>query len=188
MTHWNITSNVWNKYYCIFIWYISSFVYLCHRTGCTYSKTMLRMCTTWVLSSLGIRWFAMAASETTSDRPYWTWLHVRGRERWWTGRWNSQTGLIAGYWINCLKFQFFWNAGSMFCLLHHFPFHYWLCPQYLVCFFLLSCRGAIRNACQMLMILGLEGRSVYEEDFEAPFLEMSAEFFQVRERMSFLWL
>ena len=40
-------------------------------------------------------------------------------------------------------------------------------------------RGAIRNACQMLMILGLEGRSVYEEDFEAPFLEMSAEFFQV---------
>lgn len=42
-----------------------------------------------------------------------------------------------------------------------------------------STRGAIRNACQMLMILGLEGRSVYEEDFEAPFLEMSAEFFQV---------
>ncbi|XP_073216029.1 cullin-3 isoform X3 [Lepidochelys kempii] len=31
----------------------------------------------------------------------------------------------------------------------------------------------------MLMILGLEGRSVYEEDFEAPFLEMSAEFFQM---------
>lgn len=44
---------------------------------------------------------------------------------------------------------------------------------------LLCFRGAIRNACQMLMILGLEGRSVYEEDFEAPFLEMSAEFFQV---------
>uniref|UniRef100_A0A8C7JVU9 Cullin 3 n=1 Tax=Oncorhynchus kisutch TaxID=8019 RepID=A0A8C7JVU9_ONCKI len=40
-------------------------------------------------------------------------------------------------------------------------------------------RGAIRNACQMLMILGLEGRTVYEEDFEAPFLEMSAEFFQM---------
>lgn len=49
---------------------------------------------------------------------------------------------------------------------------------------LLSCRGAIRNACQMLMILGLEGRSVYEEDFEAPFLEMSAEFFQVCESFS----
>ncbi|RXN22959.1 cullin-3 isoform X1 [Labeo rohita] len=39
-------------------------------------------------------------------------------------------------------------------------------------------RGAIRNACQMLMVLGLEGRSVYEEDFEIPFLDMSAEFFQ----------
>lgn len=50
---------------------------------------------------------------------------------------------------------------------------------------LLSIRGAIRNACQMLMILGLEGRSVYEEDFEAPFLEMSAEFFQVCETMFF---
>lgn len=37
----------------------------------------------------------------------------------------------------------------------------------------------------MLMILGLEGRSVYEEDFEAPFLEMSAEFFQVWERNPF---
>lgn len=44
----------------------------------------------------------------------------------------------------------------------------------------MSCgRGAIRNACQMLMVLGLEGRSVYEEDFEIPFLDMSAEFFQV---------
>ena len=31
----------------------------------------------------------------------------------------------------------------------------------------------------MLMILGLEGRSVYEEDFEGPFMDMSAEFFQV---------
>ncbi len=31
----------------------------------------------------------------------------------------------------------------------------------------------------MLMVLGLEGRSVYEEDFEIPFLDMSAEFFQV---------
>uniref|UniRef100_A0AAY4AP00 Cullin family profile domain-containing protein n=1 Tax=Denticeps clupeoides TaxID=299321 RepID=A0AAY4AP00_9TELE len=40
-------------------------------------------------------------------------------------------------------------------------------------------RGAIRNASQMQMILGLEGRSVYEEDFEVPFLEMSAEFFQM---------
>lgn len=31
----------------------------------------------------------------------------------------------------------------------------------------------------MLMILGLDSRSVYEEDFEGPFLDMSAEFFQV---------
>ncbi|KAK2489941.1 hypothetical protein MC885_004738 [Smutsia gigantea] len=46
-------------------------------------------------------------------------------------------------------------------------------------------RGAVRNACQMLMILGLQGRSVYEEDFEAPFLEMSAEFFQM-ESQNFL--
>lgn len=46
-------------------------------------------------------------------------------------------------------------------------------------FYIIHCRGAIRNACQMLMILGLDGRSVYEEDFEGPFLDMSAEFFQV---------
>ena len=29
------------------------------------------------------------------------------------------------------------------------------------------------------MILGLDGRFLYEEDFEGHFLEMSAEFFQV---------
>ncbi|CAN9500899.1 unnamed protein product [Ophioblennius macclurei] len=40
-------------------------------------------------------------------------------------------------------------------------------------------RGAIRNACQMLMGLGLGGRSAYEEDFEIPFLETSAEFFRM---------
>lgn len=50
---------------------------------------------------------------------------------------------------------------------------------YLVCAVVFYGRGAIRNACQMLMVLGLEGRSVYEEDFEIPFLDMSAEFFQV---------
>lgn len=38
---------------------------------------------------------------------------------------------------------------------------------------------AIRNACQMLMILGIDTRSVYEEDFEKPFLEESAEFYKV---------
>uniref|UniRef100_A0A8C4Q7Q7 Cullin 3b n=1 Tax=Eptatretus burgeri TaxID=7764 RepID=A0A8C4Q7Q7_EPTBU len=40
-------------------------------------------------------------------------------------------------------------------------------------------RGYIRNACQMLMTLGIDNRVVYEEDFEIPFLNMSAEFFQV---------
>ena len=32
-------------------------------------------------------------------------------------------------------------------------------------------RLAVRNACQMLMKLGIESRSVYEEDFERPFLQ-----------------
>ena len=39
---------------------------------------------------------------------------------------------------------------------------------------------AIRNACQMLMVLGIDTRNVYEEDFEKPFLEESAEFYHVR--------
>ena len=38
---------------------------------------------------------------------------------------------------------------------------------------------SIRNACQMLMILGIDARSVYEEDFERPFLEESADFYKV---------
>lgn len=54
-----------------------------------------------------------------------------------------------------------------------------LCSHVKAGLIFLHCRGAIRNACQMLMILGLDGRSVYEEDFEGPFLDMSAEFFQV---------
>lgn len=41
-------------------------------------------------------------------------------------------------------------------------------------------RIAIKNACQMLMILGITGRIVYEEDFEKPFLEQSAEFYKVK--------
>lgn len=41
-------------------------------------------------------------------------------------------------------------------------------------------RIAIKNACQMLMVLGIEKRSVYEEDFERPFLQLSAEFYRVR--------
>ncbi|XP_062260343.1 cullin-3-like [Platichthys flesus] len=40
-------------------------------------------------------------------------------------------------------------------------------------------RGDIKIACQMLMILGLDGRFVYADDFEGPFLDMSAEFFQM---------
>ncbi|XP_018327779.1 cullin-3 isoform X1 [Agrilus planipennis] len=40
-------------------------------------------------------------------------------------------------------------------------------------------RIAIKNACQMLMVLGINSRSVYEEDFERPFLQQSAEFYKV---------
>lgn len=40
-------------------------------------------------------------------------------------------------------------------------------------------RGAVKNACQMLMVLGIDSRSVYEEDFESPFLEQSAEFYRL---------
>jgi len=40
-------------------------------------------------------------------------------------------------------------------------------------------RGAVKNACQMLMILGIDTRTVYEEDFEEPFLEQSAEFYKL---------
>lgn len=39
-------------------------------------------------------------------------------------------------------------------------------------------RGAVKNACQMLMVLGIDSRAVYEEDFERPFLEQSAEFYR----------
>lgn len=41
-------------------------------------------------------------------------------------------------------------------------------------------RSAIKNACQMLMRLGINSRVVYEEDFERPFLTQSAEFYKVR--------
>uniref|UniRef100_A0A0B7AG79 Cullin family profile domain-containing protein n=2 Tax=Arion vulgaris TaxID=1028688 RepID=A0A0B7AG79_9EUPU len=40
-------------------------------------------------------------------------------------------------------------------------------------------RGAVKNACQMLMVLGIDSRGVYEEDFEQPFLEQSAEFYRL---------
>ncbi|KAJ6645804.1 Cullin-3 [Pseudolycoriella hygida] len=38
---------------------------------------------------------------------------------------------------------------------------------------------AIKNACQMLIILGIENRWVYEEDFERPFLAQSAAFYKM---------
>ncbi|XP_037957132.1 cullin-3 isoform X2 [Teleopsis dalmanni] len=37
---------------------------------------------------------------------------------------------------------------------------------------------AIKNACQMLMSLGINTRSVYEDDFEKPFLAQSASFYK----------
>ncbi|GIY42772.1 cullin-3 [Caerostris extrusa] len=40
-------------------------------------------------------------------------------------------------------------------------------------------RLAIKNACQMLMVLGIDSRSVYEEDFEQPFLTQSADFYRM---------
>lgn len=49
----------------------------------------------------------------------------------------------------------------------------------------LTDRSAIKNACQMLMTLGIESRSVYYEDFEEPFLQQSGEFYR-RESQIFL--
>ncbi|CAG0898993.1 unnamed protein product, partial [Cyprideis torosa] len=40
-------------------------------------------------------------------------------------------------------------------------------------------RLAVKNACHMLMVLGVGRRDVYEEDFERPFLQESAEFFRL---------
>jgi len=50
----------------------------------------------------------------------------------------------------------------------------------MACLLCLLFRGAVKNACQMLMVLGIDSRSVYEEDFEKPFLTQSAEFYRVR--------
>lgn len=38
---------------------------------------------------------------------------------------------------------------------------------------------AIKNACQMLTVLGIDSRWVYEEDFERPFLAQSAAFYRM---------
>jgi cullin 3 len=40
-------------------------------------------------------------------------------------------------------------------------------------------RLSIKAACQMLMVLGIDSRAVYEEDFERPFLIQSAEFYKL---------
>lgn len=40
-------------------------------------------------------------------------------------------------------------------------------------------RMAVKNACHMLMVLGIGTRDVYVEDFERPFLAQSAEFYNV---------
>uniref|UniRef100_H2ZJ76 Cullin family profile domain-containing protein n=1 Tax=Ciona savignyi TaxID=51511 RepID=H2ZJ76_CIOSA len=40
-------------------------------------------------------------------------------------------------------------------------------------------RGAVRNTCMMLMTLSLNGRDVYEQEFEKGFLEQSSNFYQM---------
>ena len=47
-------------------------------------------------------------------------------------------------------------------------------------------RQSIKAACNMLMVLGIDSRSVYEEDFERPFLAQSAEFYKVNSFTNFL--
>lgn len=71
----------------------------------------------------------------------------------------SKIGTVSPYWI--LLFYF----AKIYCIL--------------IDFMLLFFRGAVKNACQMLMVLGIDSRAVYEEDFERPFLEQSAEFYRV---------
>ncbi|KAH7954622.1 hypothetical protein HPB49_020249 [Dermacentor silvarum] len=41
-------------------------------------------------------------------------------------------------------------------------------------------RLSLKEACNMLAVLGLDSRSVYEEDFEQPFLAESAQFYALR--------
>lgn len=40
-------------------------------------------------------------------------------------------------------------------------------------------RELMKNTCEMLMIVSLEGRTVYEEYFENAFVNISTELFQV---------
>ena len=47
---------------------------------------------------------------------------------------------------------------------------------------------AVKNACHMLMNLGIDSRTVYEEDFEKKFLEESAEFYKVLYICCYSWM
>jgi len=47
-------------------------------------------------------------------------------------------------------------------------------------------RGAVKATCEMLMALGIKTRTVYEENFEQPFLEVSGEFFKVSSDLVFI--
>lgn len=40
-------------------------------------------------------------------------------------------------------------------------------------------RLAVMNTCQILINLGISNRTVYEEEFEKPFLKQSSEFYRV---------
>ncbi|KAK0163798.1 hypothetical protein PV328_002492 [Microctonus aethiopoides] len=44
-------------------------------------------------------------------------------------------------------------------------------------------RMAIKNACEMLMRLGINNRLVYEEDFERPFLAQSGDFYKMESQI-----
>ena len=46
-------------------------------------------------------------------------------------------------------------------------------------------RLEIKNACQILKMLGIDNRNVYEEDFESHFLKQSVEFYKI-ESLKFL--
>ena len=47
---------------------------------------------------------------------------------------------------------------------------------------------AMKNACHMLMNLGIDSRTVYEEDFEKKFLAESAEFYKVLYIYCYSWV
>lgn len=47
------------------------------------------------------------------------------------------------------------------------------------------CRIGVKNACNMLVALGVDSRRVYEEEFEEPFLRVSAEYYRA-ESQNFL--